>query len=178
MEGAFKNETEFITVGLKHIKFWSFQGRNLTAQKGVFGSVPSESLLTLCIAFDNQSVFTGDAKGNIISWTGRNASKSVKGHEGASWTLMSKGNLLYSGGQDGMIKVFTNKLEVKDTIDISKCTSFNPGVRSIDFNSKNDMLIGTKGGDVTIYLKIRSLSLLIRNRKYCFNLTLIMSCGA
>lgn len=154
MEGAFKNETEFITVGLKHIKFWNFKGRNLSAQKGVFGSVPSESLLTLCIAFENQIVFTGDAKGNIIQWMGRNASKSVKAHEGAAWTLMSKGDLLYSGGQDGLIKVFTNKMEVKDTIDISKLTSFNPGVRSIDINAKNEMVIGTKGGDVNLPLNL------------------------
>lgn len=34
---AFKNENEFVTVGLKSIKFWKISGRNISSQKGVFG---------------------------------------------------------------------------------------------------------------------------------------------
>lgn len=79
---------------------------------------------------------------------GRNATKSVKAHNGAVWTLFSKNNLLYSGGQDGIIKIYTNKFEVKESIDFSKITPFNPGVRSIDMDTANNMLVGTKGGDV------------------------------
>ena len=92
---AFKNDSEFVTIGLKHIKFWTVKGRNLT---------------TFC--------------------------------------LFSNNDLLYSGGQDGIIKIFNSKLEIKDTIDMTKMTSFNPGIRSIDMNSGNNLLIGLKGGDV------------------------------
>jgi hypothetical protein len=151
MEGGYKTENEFTTIGLKHIKFWTINGRNITAQKGIFGSVPSESLICMVYAFDNKTLFTGDAKGNLIQWAGRNANKSVKAHEGAVWTLYSKANLLYSGGQDGVIKIYTNKMEIKETIDFTKMTPFNPGVRSIDMNKQNLMLVGTKGGDVKYY---------------------------
>ena len=75
---AFKNDNEFVTIGLKHIKFWTFKGRNLTSQKGIFGSVTIDSLICMAFAFKNQTLFTGDSKGNLIMWTGRNATKSIK----------------------------------------------------------------------------------------------------
>jgi WD40 repeat protein len=148
---AFKNDNEFVTIGLKHIKFWTFKGRNLTSQKGIFGSVTIDSLICMAFAFKNQTLFTGDSKGNLIMWTGRNATKSIKSHNGSSYCLYYNNDLLYSGGQDGIIKVFNNKLEVNKTIDMAKITSFNPGVRSLDMNSGNNLLVGLKGGDVNSF---------------------------
>ena len=84
----------------------------------------------------------------MIIWAGRNANKSIKAHEGCVWSLISKGNNLYSGGQDGIIKIYSNKYEIKEVIDLKNLTSFNPGIRSLDLNDKNQLLIGTKGGDV------------------------------
>lgn len=145
---AFKNDNEFVTVGLKHIKFWTLRGRSLTSQKGIFGSVKIDSLMCLAFAFKNQTLFTGDSKGNVIQWTGRNATKSIKSHNGSTYCLFFKNNNLYSGGQDGIIKIYNSKLEITETIDMAKMTSFNPGIRSIDVKSQNDLLIGLKGGDV------------------------------
>ena len=31
---------------------------------------------------------------------------------------------------------------------MAKMTSFNPGIRSLDMNSGNNLLVGLKGGDV------------------------------
>jgi WD40 repeat protein/Ca2+-binding EF-hand superfamily protein len=148
LDGLFLNDTEFVTCGLKHIKFWSFTGRNLTSSKGIFGSLPAESLLTMAVAFQNKTLHAGDAKGNLIIWAGRNATKSIKAHNGALWCLYHKNGLLYSGGQDGLIKVYTNTYQIKETIDFSKLTAFNPGIRSIDMNTQNNLLVGTKGGDI------------------------------
>jgi hypothetical protein len=148
LDGIFLNENEFVTCGLKHIKFWSYQGRNLSAQKGILGNMPFESLLILCVAFQTKTLVSGDAKGNILIWAGRNATKSIKAHNGACWSLFYKNNILYSGGQDGLIKFYTNKFEVKEMIDFSKITPFHPGIRSIDMNESNKLLVGTKGGDV------------------------------
>ena len=36
-------------------------------------------------------------------------------------------------------------------IDFAKITPFHPGIRSIDINESNKMLVGTKGGDVKLY---------------------------
>lgn len=145
---AFKNDSEFVTIGLKHIKLWTLKGRSLTSQKGIFGSVTKDSLMSLAFAFQTKTLFTGDSKGNIILWTGRNATKSIKAHNGSTYCLYANKNFLYSGGQDGTIKIYNNKLEVKDTIDMAKMTSFNPGIRSMDMDSNNNLLIGLKGGDV------------------------------
>jgi hypothetical protein len=150
---AFKNDNEFVTIGLKHIKFWSLKGRNLTSQKGIFGNIPIDSLMSMTFAFETQTLFTGDSKGNIILWTGRNASKSIKSNNGSTYCLYYKKNLLYSGGQDGIIKIYNNKLEIKDIIDMSKMTSFNPGIRSLDMDNNNNILVGLKGGDVNKIIK-------------------------
>lgn len=151
---AFKTNNEFVTIGLKHLKVWSLNGRNISSAKGIFGSIPVESLICMSFAFENNTLFTGDSKGNLILWMDRNATKSIKAHTGSSFCLFHKNNLLYSGGQDGIIKVYNNKLEVKDTIDMTKMTSFNPGIRSIDINSNNSLLLGLKGGDVIFSLNL------------------------
>ena len=148
LSGKWKNEIDFVTCGLKHIKFFSLNGRNLSIQKGIFGSIPNEALLTMEMAFENKTCVTGDGKGNLIIWAGRNANKSIKAHEGAVWSLLSKGSNLYSGGQDGLIKIYSSKFEVKEVIDVKSMTPFTPGIRSIDINERNNLLIGTKGGDV------------------------------
>ncbi len=148
---AFKSNNEFVTIGLKHLKIWSLNGRNLTSAKGIFGSIPVDSLICMTFAFDNKTLFSGDSKGNMILWTGRNATKSIKAHNGSCFALYSKNNMLYSGGQDGLIKIFNNKLELKDSIDMTKMTSFNPGIRSLDMSSSNSILVGLKGGDVFNY---------------------------
>ena len=145
-----KDEKEFITVGLKSVKVWTLNGRNLTAQKGVFGSCPVEAHLVVCYAFNKKMCVSGDAKGNLVTWAGRSAMKSIKAHNGGLWALHSKKDKLFTGGQDGFIKVFNSKMEETEKIDVSKFTSFNPGVRSIDTNSKGVLLLGCKGGDVNI----------------------------
>lgn len=149
MDLGFSSENEFVSIGLKHIKFFSVNGRNLNVKKGIFGSIKQESLLSMCFGFSNNTLLTGDTKGNLIVWSGRNAIKSFKSHNGAVYTLYSgKNNLVYSGGEDGIIKVFTSKYEVKDTIDTTKMTPFKVGIRAIDMDDNGCMLIGTRGGDI------------------------------
>lgn len=35
---CWKDETEFATVGMKHVKFFTLNGSNLTATKGTYGT--------------------------------------------------------------------------------------------------------------------------------------------
>lgn len=149
MDVGFSSENEFVSIGLKHIKFYSVNGRNVNSKKGVFGSVTQEALLCMCFGFGNNTLLTGDAKGNIIVWAGRSATKSIKAHSGSTLVLYnSKNNLVYSGGEDGIIKVYNGKLEVKETIDTTKMSPFKVGIRSIDFDDGGAMVIGTRGGDI------------------------------
>ena len=37
MDACWKDETEFATVGLKHVKFFTIQGVNITMSKGLYG---------------------------------------------------------------------------------------------------------------------------------------------
>ena len=58
----FKNETEFVTVGAKHVKIWKLNGANLEAQKGLFGKLGPTAIISCTWAFRGK-LFTGTPKG-------------------------------------------------------------------------------------------------------------------
>ena len=147
LDGDWSSDTEFATCGLKHIKFFELNGRNIKATKGLFGSIKIEALLTMLFVADKKICLCGDSKGNLIVFSGRSATKSIKAHTGQVWTLFESKGLIYSGGQDGLIKIYDAKFTAKDSIDLTTVTTFNPGVRAIDI-SGGKMLIATRGGDI------------------------------
>lgn len=148
MDCGFSSETEFTVVGLKCVKFFTMQGRNVNVKKGVFGSIKSQQLLCMCFS-DKNMLISGSTIGNIIVWSGKSAIKEIKAHTGAVFTLhASKNKLIYSGGEDGIIKIFSSKMELKEQIDTTKMTPFKVGVRAIDLDDNGMMIIGTRGGDI------------------------------
>jgi len=46
-----KSETEFATVGMKHVKFFTIQGSNLQAGKGLYGSMGPTPMISCIYAF-------------------------------------------------------------------------------------------------------------------------------
>ena len=165
-ELAFSSENEFVTIGLKHIKFFSLNGRNISGKKGIFGSVKQEALI--CLAYVGNVLLTGDAKGNLIIWNGRSATKSIKAHKGPTYVLYynagSKENVFYSGGADGIVNAYDIKYNLKFNIDTSKMSPFKLGIRSIDINNNiNCMLLATSGGDI---IEISSISNYKVNNNY------------
>ena len=163
LDACWKNNNEFVTVGPKHIKFFKVSGRNITQSKGVYGKVKKEPLVSAIFAFNK--LYTGTDKGNIITWDGSNAS-SLKAvcKNGPLYTLYyyAKDKLLFAGGYDGIIIAYDNaKLNERYRLDIQKITNSpcDCGIRSIDCNAKQEMLIGTKGGDI-IEISLQSKTLL------------------
>ena len=151
LDAVWLNNDEFVTVGPKHIKFFALKGRTINGKRGVFGKIPVEPLVCAAVCFENKALVTGTSKGNLIVWTGGNATLVKELCKGPVYCLYAKNNLLYAGGFDGVIRIFTNSklLEKVDAkIDITQMTRCDPGIRSIDINDKNLILIGTKGGDI------------------------------
>jgi WD40 repeat protein len=60
---AWKNDQQFVTCGVKHIKFWNISGRNLAAKKGVMGSTNFEPLVSVTYGFPSQICLAGSASG-------------------------------------------------------------------------------------------------------------------
>ena len=149
---AWINNDEFVSVGSKHIKFFKINGRNINGKKGNFGKIKKEALVSVTFAFGK--VFTGGLKGNIIKWEGGTAATSTNVCKNGPVYVLEyneKLKLLFSGGFDGIIIAFdSHKLNEKYRIDIQKVTQTptDSGIRAIDFNDNDEMVVGTKGGEI------------------------------
>lgn len=96
---AWKSETQFVTIGSKHIKFWQLNGRNLVSKRGLFGQQQKqEPLISVTYAYtNNQYCVTGSKSGNIYVWNGESANKPLKAHNGEVGSLLANKQSLFSG---------------------------------------------------------------------------------
>ncbi|EGR30797.1 hypothetical protein IMG5_123400 [Ichthyophthirius multifiliis] len=157
---AWKNETEFVTTGFKHVKFWTLSGRNA---KSVIGKVTSSQKFVSQYSsiYAENICFTGGADGNVYQWSG-SAGTALKGakHDKTVQTFGydSKCKTLYSGGLDGKILKWIiqggNAKPEGLLVDLSGQTSiqqleFPSGVVSLDLqNNTKNVLLGTVGGQI------------------------------
>ena len=86
---------KLITVGVKHIKFWTQAGGGFTSQRGTFGNVAKLDTM-MCITFGKTSdtCYTGGGNGSIYIWQGVNLLKAVKAHEGPLFAMHSLDKVL------------------------------------------------------------------------------------
>ena len=112
------------------------------------GASTFEPQVSAAFAFMNKICVTGTTRGNLILWSGRNSGKRVPAHAGMIWALLAKNNMLYSGGQDGILCSWTQAMEKAVIIDLNMEKYMNPGIRAIDLNNGNIFLVGTKGAEI------------------------------
>ncbi|KAB0392183.1 hypothetical protein E2I00_008549 [Balaenoptera physalus] len=64
------SDTQFVSVGVKHMKFWTLAGSALLYKKGVIGSMEAAKMQTmLSVAFGaNNLTFTGAINGDVYVW--------------------------------------------------------------------------------------------------------------
>jgi len=144
----FKTNTEFVTCGLGQIRFWLFNGVNIAFRKGSMKTEQFEPLTCVVFAFSAKICITGTTKGNIIVWNETEILKKIPAHKTQVWALMAKGNGLVSGGQDGILIVWSNEFKQLSSIDMSKFISSDPGIRAIDVSAEGAYVIGTKGAEI------------------------------
>lgn len=60
-DAAWKNNNEFATVGLKHVKFFTINGATLTATKGTYGASGPTPFISCHFAFAEKKFLTGSA---------------------------------------------------------------------------------------------------------------------
>lgn len=123
------SDTQFVSVGIKHIKFWTLVGGSLTYKKGVIGSVedgrmqtmlsvafgavrlvtPTQFLgvtfgprLSFCV-FQNNLTFTGAINGDVYVWREHFLVRVVaKAHSGPVFTMYTtlRDGLIVTGGKE------------------------------------------------------------------------------
>ncbi len=105
-DAAWKDETEFATCGMKHVKFFNIQGANLTMSKGLYGATGIVPTISCNYVFQDKSMFlTGSSTGDLMVWTGRNLGKCHKRHTDALWSIQTvlNGTQIMTGANDGKI---------------------------------------------------------------------------
>lgn len=150
---------KLITVGVKHIKFWTQAGGGFTSTRGTFGNV-SKSCDMLCVAFGKAAdiSFSGGSDGNVFIWKDSTLQKSVKAHEGPLFAMHSLDKGFVTGGKDGMIGLWDDQFErclkqyyiKKSGIEQSSrgvLMTDLPPIRAIVLGH-GKILVGTKNGEV------------------------------
>lgn len=141
---AAEGDNKFVTAGSKHIKMWDAE--TLDSKRGVFGSNGEQTSFS-CVACDDQgNAYTGGANGSIYIWGGNSLQTTVKAHDnGFVGALRWVDGKLYSGGKDGLVKIWSTAggLSQESSIDFGGIL-----IRAIDVLN-GSALVGLRDG--TIY---------------------------
>jgi WD40 repeat protein len=151
MDACWKDETEFATVGLKHVKFFNIQGLNITMSKGLYGPSGVTPMISCAYAFKEQVFLTGMATGELVMWNGRSIGKTFKQHADALWQIINVENksMIMTGGNDGKVILWDRTFTPKQSIDIAPMSKFPAGIRSLDYlDSAKTLLVGTRGAEI------------------------------
>uniref|UniRef100_A0A3Q2VUR1 EMAP like 6 n=1 Tax=Haplochromis burtoni TaxID=8153 RepID=A0A3Q2VUR1_HAPBU len=150
------SDTQFVSVGIKHIKFWTLVGGSLMYKKGVIGSVEDGRMQTmLSVAFGaNNLTFTGAINGDVYVWREHFLVRVVaKAHSGPVFTMYTtlRDGLIVTGGKErtkegGAVKLWDQEMK--------RCRAFQletgqpvESVRSV-CRGKGKILVGTKDGEI------------------------------
>ncbi|KAM9313939.1 echinoderm microtubule-associated protein-like 6 [Pholidichthys leucotaenia] len=151
------SDSQFVSVGIKHVKFWTLVGGSLMYKKGVIGSVEDGRMQTmLSVAFGaNNLTFTGAVNGDVYVWRDHFLIRVVaKAHSGPVFTMYTtlRDGLIVTGGKErptkegGAVKLWDQEMK--------RCRAFQletgqpvENVRSV-CRGKGKILVGTKDGEI------------------------------
>ncbi|XP_016405479.1 echinoderm microtubule-associated protein-like 5, partial [Sinocyclocheilus rhinocerous] len=151
------SDTQFVSVGIKHVRFWMLAGRALLSKKGVLSSIEDARMQTmLSVAFGaNNLTFTGTISGDVCVWKEHVLVRIVaKAHTGPVFTMYTtlRDGLIVTGGKErpskegGALKLWDQELK--------RCRAFRletgqiiDCVRSV-CRGKGKILVGTRNAEI------------------------------
>ncbi|KAG7466406.1 hypothetical protein MATL_G00164500 [Megalops atlanticus] len=151
------SDTQFVSVGIKHVRFWTLAGRALLCKKGVLSSIEEARMQTmLSVAFGaNNLTFTGTISGDVCVWKEHILVRIVaKAHTGPVFTMYTtlRDGLIVTGGKErpskegGALKLWDQELK--------RCRAFRletgqiiDCVRSV-CRGKGKILVGTRNAEI------------------------------
>lgn len=151
----FATPTQFVTVGVKHIKWWSLEGPHLESRNGIFGDTPVPSITCACFPTrDPAVVLTGTSEGHIFIWRNRTLAHVASAHAGRCDALAlfpTTPNRMLSGGADGTVRMW----EVSPAGDLKTLTALKTSarcIRSLRVSSdETRLVVGTKENELFEY---------------------------
>uniref|UniRef100_A0A4W3H8Y1 EMAP like 5 n=1 Tax=Callorhinchus milii TaxID=7868 RepID=A0A4W3H8Y1_CALMI len=151
------SDTQFVSVGVKHVRFWTLAGKALESKKGNLSSIEDARMQTmLAVAFGaNNLTFTGTISGDVCVWKEHLLVRIVaKAHNGPVFTMYTtlKDGLIVTGGKErpskegGALKLWDQELK--------RCRAFRletgqviDCVRSV-CRGKGKILVGTRNAEI------------------------------
>uniref|UniRef100_A0A8B9D2A6 EMAP like 5 n=2 Tax=Anser TaxID=8842 RepID=A0A8B9D2A6_9AVES len=151
------SDTQFVSVGVKHVRFWTLAGRALLSKKGLLSSIEDARMQTmLSVAFGaNNLTFTGTISGDVCVWKDHVLIRIVaKAHNGPVFTMYTtlRDGLIVTGGKErpskegGAVKLWDQELK--------RCRAFRletgqmtDCVRSV-CRGKGKILVGTRNAEI------------------------------
>uniref|UniRef100_A0AAZ1XHH1 HELP domain-containing protein n=1 Tax=Oreochromis aureus TaxID=47969 RepID=A0AAZ1XHH1_OREAU len=95
------SDTHFVSVGIKHVRFWTLAGRALLSKKGVLSTL--EDISADLFSFQNNLTFTGTISGDVCVWKEHILVRIVaKAHTGPVFTMYTtlRDGLIVTGGKE------------------------------------------------------------------------------
>ncbi|CAB3992368.1 echinoderm microtubule-associated -like 6 [Paramuricea clavata] len=142
-------DNQLVCCGVKHIKFWKWQGNSLNPQKGIFGK-GGEIQTMLCLAFGtNGTTYAGTLSGDIYKWEKNSLTGTVQGHEGAVFTIYKSEDGFASGSKDGSVILWDGDFKPITKIDLLNSVIGYKGlsVRSVCWVA-DKILVGTNNSEI------------------------------
>ena len=72
------DDSQIVSCGVKHIKFWTVTGAQLRARRGVTGNL-GDVVSMVGLGFKGKFCLSGTANGDLYIWNGNRLAKNVKG---------------------------------------------------------------------------------------------------
>ena len=139
---------EVCQVGVKHIKFHSFQGRTMKSKKGILGR-KGKIQAFLCVEYLDDKALVGTANGCLYLFGGRQVATNVKAHTAAVYALNVSDAGVVTGGKDGFVKIWSRDLAPVSEFDMAATGSIRPLIRSVAMApGGKKILVGTIASEV------------------------------
>lgn len=85
-----------VTVGVRHIKFWTQAGGGLTSKRGTYGNV-GKAETQLCATCPSEAgiVITGASNGQLYIWNNETLKGCVEAHQGPVFAIHALEKVLF-----------------------------------------------------------------------------------
>ncbi|XP_035687635.1 echinoderm microtubule-associated protein-like 6 isoform X3 [Branchiostoma floridae] len=167
------NTDHLVTVGIRHIKFWTQAGGGFTSKRGTFGNIGKLDTM-MCVAYGKteDSVFSGGANGMVYMWQGTNLLKTVKAHDGPVFAMHALDKGFVTGGKDGVVGLWDDQFERCLKTYAIKRGALAPGSRGVLLEDcpsiraitlgHGHILVGTKNGEILEVDKSGPMNILVQ----------------
>jgi len=160
---SMKNDGEFVTVGVRHFKFWKYKSGVLDDKNGKFKREKYSNMIVNCTFYKNYCI-TGTLKGEILVWNGTSVTKCIKAkHDGPVDAIHIYEDRIFTGGRQGNIVILDGKFNVEHSVSTKNLGGADPGVNAFAYDGSR-LIIGTRGSEVyELNFSITSDDISIRN---------------